>query len=213
MLGWVLSTEAGLPFLATPSEAATRLDIDTPTDLLTLRMLPQTKPYLRACLDDLPHDTSALEDALTVLRTPARRVLLAGRIGRDEWGRLNGVSQCWLRVLAEERGMVASGRAARGEVYSMLAELIDRIGMAGFFAGLPDWADLALIDTRVLWAHYGFELSASERFASDLGLVDDIVHPWVASFARLAAQSPIPIVLGGHSLLAGDLLALCDLLA
>jgi hypothetical protein len=154
-----------------------------------------------------------MEQAIAVLRTPARRVLLAGRISPEAWAGLNRVSQCWLRVLAEERGMVASGRAARGEVYSVLADLLDQVGLEAFFARLPTWADLALIDTRVLWAHHQLDLPAADRFASDLGLVEDIEHPWVAAMTRLAAQTPIPIVLGGHSLLAGDLLALCDLLA
>ena len=36
--------------------------------------------------------------------------------------------------LAEERGMVASGRAARGEVYSVLADLMDQVGLEAFFA-------------------------------------------------------------------------------
>ncbi len=211
MLGWVLSEEAGLPLHAAPPAAATRLDIDTPADLLVLRLVPGLQPHLAATLAALPLNTGPLRAALDILATPARRVLLAGRVSPEAWQRLNRVSRCWVRVLAEERGMVASGRAARGEVYSLLADLMEREGLEAFFARLPAWADAAFIDSRVLWAHHGFELDAGTRFASDLGRADDIDHPWVAAFTRLAAGAAIPIILGGHTLLAGDLLALCDL--
>ena len=53
-LGWVLGYEEGLPVEALPPAAATRLDIDTPTDLLTLKLHPETRPHLRQCLQQLP---------------------------------------------------------------------------------------------------------------------------------------------------------------
>lgn len=212
-LGWVLSAEAGLPVTVIPVSAASRLDIDTPTDLLTLRLCPHTRPHLRRCLARLPLDTRPLEQALTILATPARRVFIAGRIGPEVWQNLNRVSRCWLRVLAEERGMTSSGRAARREVYSLLAEHLTLVGVEPFFDRLSAWADLAFIDTRVLWTSLGYDPPAADRFASDLGLPDQIEHPYVAQLTRAAQNAGIPVILGGHSLMAGDMLALCDLLA
>lgn len=213
MLGWVLSTEAELPISVLPVSAASRLDIDTPTDLLALRLYPDVQPLLRRYLAQLPLNTSALERAVDILAKPAQRVFIAGRIGPEVWQKLNHVSRCWLRVLAEERGMVSSGRCARGEVYSLLAEQLHLVGVTAFFARLSDWADLAIIDSRVLWTSMRYDPAAADRFASDLGLWQQIEHPWVAALTRAGQHAQIPVILGGHSLMAGDMLALCDLVA
>lgn len=213
MLGWVLSTEAGLPLQAFPASAETRLDIDTPTDLLALRLHPHTKFNLRRYLASLPLDTRPLKTALHKLGQPAGRIFIAGRLGPEVWLALNRASQCWLRVVSEERGMVSSGREQRGEARSLLADHIDTVGFASFFNTLAEWADAAFIDTRVLMAHHQFKLPAAERFASDLGRVTEIKHLWLHDFTTAALACPIPVILGGHGLLAGDMLAIIDILA
>ena len=212
MLGWVLSTEASLPVYAMPATAAYRLDIDTPTDLLTLALHPAIGPHLARHLAALPLDTGRLRSALTVLATPASQVFIAGRLSPGPWGALNQATQCWLRVISEERGMVSSGRLDRGEVYSLLAEMIQQTGVNHFFTNLAQQVQAAFIDTRVLLAHHGSWPAESDRFASDLGLVDQIDDPWLRDFTAAAVATPIPIILGGHGLMAGDLLAFCDLL-
>jgi len=212
MLGWVLSTESGLPSESLPPSAASRLDIDTPGDLLVLKLHPDVQPALRALLQKLPLDSSRLELAIDILRTPASRVFVAGRIGPQVWADLNGATQCWFRVMAEERGMVSSGRQERGEVYSLLAAHIEQVGVTRFFGEMPAWADAAFIDTRVLLAHHSVWPSDEDRFASDLGLVAEISDPWLRAFTEAAVAAPIPVILGGHSLLVGDLLAICQIL-
>lgn len=212
MLGWVLSSEAGLPVKSLPPTAANRLDIDTPSDLLTLRLHPDTGPHLAQFLAQLPLDTSHLAAAMAILATPASHVFISGRLSPAPWHRLNMATQCWLRVFSEERGMVSSGRLERGEVYSLLADHIELIGLAAFFTTLAQQVQVAFIDTRVLLAHRGSWPSENDRYASDLGLVDQIKDPWLRDFTTAALEAPIPVILGGHGLLAGDLLALCDLL-
>ncbi|MCI0578893.1 MAG: hypothetical protein L0332_10060 [Chloroflexi bacterium] len=212
MLGWVLSAEAGLPIHALPAATATRLDVDVPTDLLLLRLHPATRPHLRRYLAGLPLDTGRLERALAVLATPASQVFIAGRIGPEAWQALNRATRAWLRIVSEERGMVSSGRQARGEVYSLLADYIDMIGLEGFVATLSSQAQAAFLDTRVLLAHHGRWPSEADRFASDLGLVEEISHPWLRAFTAAVMAAPIPVILGGHGLMAGNLFAFCDLL-
>jgi hypothetical protein len=212
MLGWVLSAEAGLPVYSMPATAANRLDIDTPTDLLTLSLHPAAGPHLARQLARLPLDTERLRAALTILATPASQVFIAGRLSPAPWSALNRATRCWLRVVSEERGMVSSGRLKRGEVYSLLAEMIQCAGLTHFFATLSQQVQTAFIDTRVLLAHHGNWPPVGDRFASDLGLVEQINDPWLREFTAAALAAPIPIVLGGHGLMAGDLLAFCDLL-
>ncbi len=209
-LGWVLSHEAGLPVETLPFAAATRLDIDTPTDLLTLALHPGTRPRLRQFLATLPLDTQPLQKTLDILATPASRVFISGRFAPDVWQRLNQSTRVWLRVLAEERGMASSGRQDTGQVRSLVGEYIQLVGLPRFFDLLTDWADVAFLDTRVLLAHRNLWPGDSDRFASDLGRVRDIQDPWLRELTELAVNSPIPILLGGHSLLAGDMLAFCD---
>ncbi len=212
MLGWVLSTEAGLPLSTLSPSAASRLDIDTPADLLVLRLHPETKPQLEGYLAQLALDTSKLDALMEVLARPASQVLISGRLGPDAWQAINRVTRCWIRVISEERGMVSSGRLARGEVYSYLGAHIEAVGLQPFFNTLSQQVQAALIDTRVLLAHRGLWPANNDRFNSDLGMVDQIQDSWLQKFTIAALEAPIPIVFGGHGLLSGDLFALCDLL-
>ncbi len=212
MLGWVLSHEFGLPWEALPPATGSRLDIDTPADLIALRLHPGTRPALRECLKRLPLPTEKAEAILAVLARPAGRVILAGRVAPAAWEALNRVSGCWLRVVAEERGMVSSGRHERGEVYSLVGDLLEQLGPAPFFERLAQHADAALIDSRVLMAHAGCRPSAEDRFASDLGRVEVIADPWLRRLTAAARDAGLPVLLGGHGLLSGDLFAFCDIL-
>lgn len=212
MLGWVLSTEAGLPITVQPPSAASRLDIDTPTDLLALAIHPRTRPKLRAYLESLPLNLSEIQAVLQVFRQKASQVFLSGRISPEAWSAMNRVSQCWIRVLSEERGMVSSGRLERGEVFSFLADYIEHIGLERWLQILAEHSQAALIDNRVMLAHHGRWPSKADRFAADLGLTDQVHDPWLKAFSTGVKEAPLPILVGGHGLLSGDLFALADML-
>jgi hypothetical protein len=68
----------------------------------------------------------------------------------------------------------------------------------------------AFIDTRVLFTHFGLNLTTADRFYSDLGQHEKINNPFVREFTQQAMESPIPVILGGHSLVSGGLLALIE---
>jgi hypothetical protein len=211
MLGWVLSTEGGLASEALPASSATRLDIDTPLDLQILRLHTATQPALRRYLDALPLPLAPLQAVVDVLATPASQLFIAGRVAPDAWRALNEATRSWLRVLAEERGMVSSGRQERGEVYSLLAAHLEAVGIEPFFDGLSSWAGAALLDTRVLLAHHRLWPSDDDRFASDLGWAEQVEEPWLRLLTRAAQEAAVPVLLGGHGLVAGALFALADL--
>jgi hypothetical protein len=213
MIGWVLSTEANLISYSLPPSAASRLDIDTPTDLLALQLHPRTKQKLGQFLTMLPLDTSQFEESLKILSIPASHVFIAGRISPIVWSALNEVTSCWIRVLSEERGMVSSGRQVRGEVYSLLAEHISKVGIRDYIDTLSEISQAAFIDTRVLLAHRRTWPSKSDRFHSDLGIAGKIDDPWLKEFTSSSREAPIPIILGGHGLLSGDMLAFAEILS
>ena len=211
-LGMTLRDRGGLELELMPQTLGLLFDLDTPADILVLGAGPFAGPRTRAVIDTLTLDYSRLEQAKAVLSSSYQEVALVGRVGAPVIERLNAVLKLRLRVFSEERGMKALGRLESGAVISLLGLLIEQAGMERFFTYLAQVARCAFIDSRVLFAHFKFSFSDRERYLSDLGLWEQLEHPWLKEFTRLAAECPIPVLLGGHSLVAGSLWALsCEL--
>jgi hypothetical protein len=210
-LGWILEHEAGIRTLGLPPSGGTRADVDTPSDLLLLQGHPALGPAMSAFLSAAPKDSLAkvhtLKDALT---TPGKTLGVIGRSSSHLWRELEKKGQFWVRLFVEERGMLASGRAGRGEVRSLVAELVDLIGPQAFVARLAEMTDAVLWDTRVWMAHRRIWPSAADRFAADLGWCDDVADAGLRELAQATAQAPIPVLCGGHGVVAGAVLALLE---
>ena len=209
-LGWTLVEQAGLVNESLPRSAATQLDVDTPTDLMILGQHPGTGPHTRSMLDALSLDTSHLTAALKVLIDRNGEVVVAGRASATMWEYLERSTACRVRMLAEERGMRASGRQARGEVRSVLGFYYQQVGAAQFFEHLAELGQAAFLDSRVLFAHLGLKPSASDRYNSDLRRPEHIENREVREFTEQAVRASIPVVLGGHSLVSGGMYALVE---
>jgi len=138
-------------------------------------------------------------------------MLVAGRVPSYAWRYLEEETACQVRIFSEERGMEASGKVERGEVRSLLGFYLEEVGPRQFFQALGELVDLALLDSRVLFAHLGRQPTAADRFWSDLLRPEEIEDPLVREFTARALEAPVPIVLGGHSLVAGGLYALVEL--
>lgn len=211
-LAMTLRDSCGLELELMPRSLGLLFDLDTPADLLVLGAGPFAGPRARALIDTLALDYSRLERAKAVLSESYRDLALIGRVGAPVIERLNAILKLRLRVFSEERGMKALGRMERGEVHSLLGFLIEEAGLEHFFACLAQVAHCAFMDSRVLFAHLRYDFTDRERFLSDLGLFEQIEHPWLKEFTRMAVQCPIPVILGGHSLVSGSLWALtCEL--
>jgi len=212
-LAWALRDHLGLEQELMPQSLGLLFDLDTPADILVLGAGPFAGPHTRAVLKELDLDYSRLERAKEVLKGQYQEVALIGRVGAPVMERLNAVLKLRLRVFSEERGMKALGRLESGEVISLLGLLIEHTGMERFFEYLARVAQCAFIDSRVLMAHHRLWLNDRERFLSDLGLWQEISHPWLQRFTRAAVECGIPVILGGHSLVSGSLWALSAELA
>ena len=209
-LGWLLGETLGLPIRELPRTAATQLDVDTPIDLMTIKLHPAAGRHVQQYLEQLDLDISHLEEAIKFFTEREAMVVVAGRVSAATWTYLESETACQVRLFAEERGMRASGRQARGEVRSLLGFYLDEVGEEGFFAALSTLGQAAFIDSRVIFAHRGLWPSAADRFYSDLRQPEKIADPFVRHFTEAAMHAPIPIVLGGHSLVAGGLYTLIE---
>ena len=193
---------------------STSMDLDTPTDLAIIRAHPECPPHLQAVTSHPSLDRIPVQPIVDTLRREGSQVIMIGRVSPLAWQAVNKVTRCWLRVFAEERGMVGSERLERGEVRSLLGLILKDRGAVGFFAALADMGDAVIMDNRVLFAdHYSGMPSAADRFASDMYDVDAITDPWLREFTQAALASPIPVLMGGHTVVAGGLYAIAEMLA
>jgi hypothetical protein len=207
-LARALAEEAGLSVRALERTVATQLDIDGPTDLAILALTGEGGPRLRAYLPALDLDTERYRRVLPLFCDREAEITVAGRVGSHAWQYLERETACRVRLFAEERGMEAEGRAAAGKARSLVAFFLERAGPQPFFQALAELGDAAIIDTRVLLAHFRTEAACADRFLSDLGRWREISEPFLRDFTRAAAEAPIPVLLGGHSLVSGGLMAL-----
>ena len=201
---------AGLTPVELPRTLATQFDIDTPTDVLALAVHPHTPPGTRAFIEAQSLDTSRVERLLPLLTDQDAEIVVAGRVGSAAWSFLEARTACRVRLFSEERGMRADGRDQRGEARSLLAYHLEQVGARRFFQELARLGQAALIDTRVILAHFGLDLPPRDRFASDLGRPEEIADPFLCAFTEAALDASIPVLLGGHSLVSGGLMALTD---
>jgi hypothetical protein len=115
-----------------------------------------------------------------------------------------------VRVFAEERGMLASGRLERGEVRSLLYGLAGDSSPKRLVQILSEISQAVLWDTRVWMSAAGGWPSAADRYAADLGWVEQITDPNVRRLSRAIQESTIPILAGGHGVVAGGIYALLE---
>lgn len=209
-LAFRLGERARLTTVPLARNAATQLDIDTPSDLIALAAHPQAGPHLKELLSRAQLDTSRATKMLTIFRDPNATSLIAGRVSASMALFLERETRCQWRVLSEERGMRASGREERGEARSLVGFYLERVGAKGLFATIGRLAGAAVIDSRVLFAHQGWRPTASDRFNSDMLRAELIGHPALRDFAVAARGAGIPILLGGHSLVSGGMYALVE---
>jgi hypothetical protein len=210
-LAQLLVRQAGLSEVSLPRTASYQFDVDTPTDLSILKLHPGIGSHTRAYLEGLALDTSRLESTISLFTDQDAQVLVAGRVGSYVWSQMEGETACRVRVLAEERSMRADERERRDEVRTILGFYLDQVGHERFFETLAQLGHAALIDSRVVFGHFGLELSVADRFYSDLGEFEKIDNPFAREFTQKAQEAPIPVILGGHSLVSGGLLALIEI--
>jgi hypothetical protein len=201
----LLHQQAGLPSKQLERSSATLLDVDTPADATVLRRHPACPPEL-AALGAWERELGPRIDALMrIVTTPEKELVVAGRVGAPVWTYLESQTACRVRMLAEERGMQAAGRDVSGRARTALGFLYEASGPRAFFERMGELGDGMLFDTRVLFAHLGWHLTAPERFSADLFDAEAIELDPLREFTVAAREAPYPLLLGGHTLVSGVL--------
>ena len=205
-LGFALS-DAGIQCFPLFRSVETEFDIDTPTDLLVLRASGRGDDATRRFLTESELEHPTLSAVCDRLADRASFVHLSGRINPTTWGTFERRVACRTAGVIEGRGMRAYGGGTRP---LFLQRILQEDGPAAFFARLAQVANAAVLDTRPLLAVDGRLPAASDRFASDLFLSEEIEDPGWRAFTEAAAEAPIPVLLGGHSLVSGGLYLLAE---
>jgi hypothetical protein len=211
-LAFRLGERIGLKRVSLPKNAATQLDIDTPSDLQTISFHPALGNKLRAVIDAAHLDTSHVEHLLPILTDRDQTMLAVGRVSASMMLFLERETRCQWRVFSEERGMRASGREARGEVRSLVGFYLEQAGIRNFAQALPQLANAALVDSRIIFAHYRLLPNGADRFHSDLLQPEAIHDSFLREFTAAMRDARIPILLGGHSLVSGGMYALVEVI-
>jgi hypothetical protein len=214
-LARALREDAGLVVEKLPATLETRFDLDTPTDIASLAVAlgagaVRPGPRLADFVEGAEINAGRYRSVLPLLTERTAQVVVAGRIGANTWAYLETETACRVRVFAEERGMEADERSARGEVHSLLGYHLEAVGVARFFSTLAELGDAVFLDSRVILAHRRLEPSRADRFLSDLGEPSGIADQFLREFTEAALAAPVPVLLGGHSLMSGDLMLLND---
>lgn len=211
-LGFQIRYQKHFTRLLMPHSPGIHFDVDTPTEILFLKLMPNLGPRTRKEVDAMNWSTDTLERAWHVLSRKGEvpSVWISGRVGAPLIAHFNLHLRARLRVLSEERGMKAMGLEAEGKVKSFLAAFIEEAGIDAFFRWVSENSDVAFIDTRVIFAHKKLHASEHDRFNSDLGNWEVIENPFIREFTKAAKEAPIPIVLGGHTLILGGLWTMVD---
>ena len=199
-LGFALAA-AGIPCFTLPHDAATRFDIDTPTDVILAAAAAVGGPHLRTAAAEFADDYPRLSAFTHILTARSARVHIIGRVNPTDWAQFERAVACRTSVIAEGRGM----RTDPGASTTILGTVLADGGAPEFIARVAAACDGALIDTRPLLARTGALPPPSDRFASDILRPELVADPRWAAFTRAVRDAPIPIIVGGHSLVSGGL--------
>lgn len=107
--------------------------------------------------------------------------------------------------------MAANRRQTTGQVFSFVADHIERVGEEEFITQLAKVSDVVFWDTRVYLAHHQIWPSEEDRFAADLGRYELIEDDRLRRLTCAAESASIPIIVGGHNAVSGGLYAMMEI--
>lgn len=209
LLGWI-SRDAGLQPKELARSAKTQIDIDSPADLLPLRIVKTGHEHLDTYLSSLEIDDSAIREILPQLTDSTCRLVIAGRIGASTWSYLEENAACHIDVYSEGRGSYATRKNGES-LPSLLGDIFEKRGSSEALKTLLARGTALILDTRLLFNYRGSWPTRRERFWSDLLNPSKLKTDYLRDLTEASINHPKPVALGGHSLTSGALYHLVDI--
>lgn len=207
-LGW-LTRDGGLTPYELERSARTQLDMDSPIDLLPLKLSDDIEGELAEYVSSLDWGNPRIKELTEQFTDQDSRLVLFGRVGAKTFSYLEENAACHVDVFSEGRGSYSG--EVEGLKPSIGGSLLERGGPEELIELLTDQGTGLFLDTRVLFDYMGKWPSPEDRFSSDLMEPTKIDTPYLKRLTRVALESDTPVVLGGHSILSGSLYLLTDL--
>lgn len=209
-LGW-LAREAGLKPHEMTRSAKTQLDIDTPADLIPLKLSGRAHGRLKDHLSKLSSDNTRIREILPKFADQKSRIVIAGRLGASTWSYLEKNAACQIDVISEGRGNYAvDGNGNRDSGSLWLGKTLQDLGPERFIRCFGEKGSGLFLDTRVLFDFMGDWPSRKDRFSSDMLNPSEIEENYLRVLTKAACEYSKPVVFGGHSMVSGSLYLLTD---
>lgn len=202
-LGW-LTRNAGLTPYELDRSASTLLDLDSPVDLLPLKLSGQTGSNLSDYVEVLDWGETRIKEILPQFTDENSRIVIYGRASASTFSQLESEAACHINLYSEGRGS-SSDIGTAGSIPALGGHLLKNLGPKGLIERLTDQGTGLFLDTRVLFDYLGQWPSRPERFSSDLLEPDEIKTTYLRKLTEAARDSDKPVVLGGHSIVSGTL--------
>ncbi len=207
-LGW-LTRDAGLKPFEMKREAKTELDLDSPVDMIPLKLSEIEPGKLKDYLASMDRGNTRIKEILPQFTNENRRLVVAGRIGAATWSYLERNAACHVDVISEGRGSYGE-RGTKVNGSYVLGKLFEKNGPRSFIETLLAKGTGLFLDTRVLFDFLGDWPPRKDRFSSDLLKPEAIDTSYLKKLTRAAIEASKPVVLGGHSMISGSLYLLAD---
>lgn len=207
-LGW-LARDAGFEPHEMTRNAKTQLDLDTPADLIPLKISDRARGRLKDFLPSEGFENTKISDILPQFTDQNSRLIIGGRLGASTWSFIEKYAACHIDVISEGRGSYTSND--NGDSGSLwLGKSLQELGPDSLIQFLGEKGTGLFLDTRVLFDFLGEWPSRKDRFSSDLLRPSEISVDYLRNLTRAARDYPKPVVLGGHSMISGSLYLLTD---
>ncbi|MBS3788057.1 hypothetical protein KGY79_07685 [Candidatus Bipolaricaulota bacterium] len=208
-LGW-LARESGLEPYEMTRSAKTQLDLDTPADLIPLKLSDRANGRLKDHLSMVSSENTKVREILPQFTDQKSRLIIAGRLGASTWSYMEKNAACQIDVISEGRGSY-TGASQRGLKSLWLGKTLNDRGPKEFIQAFGKKGSGFFLDTRVLFEFTGEWPSRQDRFFSDLLNPSLIEVDYLRELTRAAIEYSKPVVLGGHSMISGSLYLLTDI--
>ncbi|MFB6291547.1 MAG: hypothetical protein ABEJ25_07485 [Candidatus Bipolaricaulia bacterium] len=207
-LGW-LAREAGFTPREMTRNAKTQLDLDTPVDLIPLKLSDRASGRLADTLSTVTNTGTRIKEILPQFTDQTSRLVIGGRLGASTWSYLENNAACQLDVISEGRGNYGkSGEDVSRSLW--LGRALQDKGPEMFIQSVAEKGTGLFLDTRVLFDYRGGWPSRKDRFSSDLLNPEDIGLDFLRNLTSSAKEYPDPVVFGGHSMISGSLYLMTD---